>query len=154
MTNVQFVDRWTAKKLIKSRSLYNTHIISVNDTLSELKEMKYISENNGFDRDSAKFLFFRDIDNADSGFTVRTAEQIIEFADYSVKSNKNILVHCFAGISRSGAIAKFINEHWMLGDLYLENYAGHNHYIYNTLLETAGVETMRSYYTKLENEND
>lgn len=42
-------------------------------------------------------------------FDMWHATQILDFADNC--SDEDILVHCHAGISRSAAVAKFLNEH-------------------------------------------
>ena len=44
-------------------------------------------------------------------FTEKQARLIIEFCEYN-QSKKNLFVHCFAGISRSGAVGTFINDIW------------------------------------------
>ena len=152
---VTFVDRGTAKRQIEAGAyvLNNLDLISISDTWSEAAQMRELWLDNKVDANAALFLKFQDIDDNSSGFTDKDAQRIVEFAQESYIKRKDIVVHCFAGISRSGAVAKFINEHWALGDVVLDTYAGHNHHVYYTLLEQAGVPTQRQYYAKLEEEN-
>lgn len=44
----------------------------------------------------------------DEGFLIsdKQAEDIVEFLDYAMEKNMNVLVHCHAGICRSGAVVE------------------------------------------------
>lgn len=152
--NIKFVDRGTAKRMTEAGhfALTTTDFISISDTHREAQQMRELWMDNKVDANAALFLKFADIDDNSSGFTDKDAERVIDFAQESFVKRKDIIVHCFAGISRSGAVAKFINEYWGLGNEYLETYAGHNRHIYYKLLEQAGVPTMRQHYAKLEEE--
>jgi predicted protein tyrosine phosphatase len=145
---IKFISRTDAIKFIKSDLKYHKSldIISISDTNKEKKEMRDLWINNKSYENAAIFLNFHDIDGIESGFTEQKARKIIEFVKESHAKKKDILVHCFVGISRSGAVAKFINDYFMEGDRYLDDYVGHNLHIYYTLLELAGVQTMRQYY--------
>lgn len=156
MKSVKFVSRAEALRLILSGYFENNNVdlISVSDTNSEKQQMRKAWLENKADSTAALFLNFADIASDQSGFTENKAKQIISFVNTSHAKKKDVIVHCFAGISRSGAIAKFINEYFMLGDTYLEDYVGHNHWVYYTLLEAANIPTMRSYYANLENLNN
>lgn len=125
-------------------------LISISDTNSEKEQMRELWMMNKKDSNAALFFNFLDIEGVESRFDYTKAQKIIQFVQESQVKKKDIIVHCFAGISRSGAVAKFINEDLMLMDEYLENYAGHNKWVYYTLLEESGVETLRSFYSKLE----
>jgi protein-tyrosine phosphatase len=155
---VKFVSRWDAKQYIKEGyfSDADCDFVSISDTNKEASDMKKLWLENKKESNAAVFLRFQDIDGSSSGFDQKKAETITRFLDVSFKKKKDVLVHCFAGISRSGAVAKFVNEYYGLGDEYLETYAGHNLWVFYTLLEVAGVPTMRQYYTDLEkrDEND
>lgn len=152
---VKFVDRGTAKRLINNEFFLNNKcdFISISDTHSEVKQMRSLWFENKDDANAALFLKFQDIDDNSSGFTDKDAQRVVNFVQESFVKNKDVYVHCFAGISRSGAVAKFVNEYWGLGDDYLETYAGHNRHIYYKLLENAGVPTLRQYYANLEEQN-
>ena len=154
MKNIKFVDRATAKRLIRD-GYFDRNIcdfISISDTNSEAAEMRELWLDNKIDNNAAIFLRFQDIDNPSSGFHEGKAKRVVNFLQESYVKRKDVIVHCFAGISRSGAVAKFANEYWGLGDEYLETYKGHNIHIYYTLLEAAEVPTQRQYYADLEKE--
>lgn len=151
---IKFVDRGTAKRLIRD-GYFDRNIcdfISISDTNSEATEMRELWIDNKVDNNAAVFLRFQDIDDLSSGFTEQKAKRIVNFLQESYVKRKDVIVHCFAGISRSGAVAKFANEYWGLGDQYLEDYKGHNIHVYYTLLEAAEVPTQRQYYAELEKE--
>lgn len=152
---IRFTDRGTAKREIEAGAyaLNDIDLISISDTWSESQQMRELWLGNKIDTNAALFLKFADIDDNSSGFTDKDAERVVNFVQESFVKRKDVVVHCFAGISRSGAVAKFVNEYWGLGDEYLEAYAGHNRHIYYKLLENAGVPTLRQYYSKLEDEH-
>lgn len=152
MKRADFVDRKQAKTAIKRNQINKCNLISISDTVDEMQEMQEMWElhNNA---GSAIFLVFADVEDESSGLTQEVAERIVDFVEDSLAQKQDLLVHCFAGISRSGAVAKFVNEYLSLGNDYLENYQGHNKFVYHTLLESAGIETLRSYYTSLEETN-
>jgi len=153
---IKFIDRGTAKRYIEDGAfvLNDLDLISISDTHSEAQQMRELWLDNKIDTNAALFLKFADIDDNSSGFTDKNAERVINFVQESYVKRKDVVVHCFAGISRSGAVAKFINEYWGLGNEYLETYAGHNRHIYYKLLEQAGVPTLRQYYSNLENQQN
>jgi hypothetical protein len=43
------------------------------------------------------------------------------------------------GVSRSGAVAKWINDYYGLDNRYLNEYYHHNRYVYDTLMSVCGV---------------
>lgn len=152
---VKFVSRGDAKKYIEMGYFAerDCDFISISDTNSEAAEMKKLWLANKQESNAAIFLRFQDLDDNSSGFDRKKAETITRFVEQSFRKKKNVIVHCFAGISRSGAVAKFINEYYGLGNEYLETYTGHNLWVFYTLLEVAGVPTLRQYYTDLEVRN-
>lgn len=152
MVTVKFISRSDAKVIIEEGYFKSSgyDLISISDTNKEKEEMRDMWKNNKCGNNAALFFNFQDIDDRSSGFNSHKARQIIDFVEESVKKGKHIIVHCFLGVSRSGGVAKFINDYWMLGDKYLEDYQGHNRWVYYELLEEAGVETLRSYYNDLE----
>jgi protein tyrosine/serine phosphatase len=152
---IKFIDRGTAKRYIEDGAfvLNDLDLISISDTWSEAQQMRELWLDNKIDTNAALFLKFADIDDNSSGFTDKDAEHVVNFVQESFVKRKDVVVHCFAGISRSGAVAKFVNEYWGLGDEFLEAYAGHNRHIFYKLLEAAGVPTLRQYYSNLEDQN-
>lgn len=82
-------------------NIKNTCFISINDSGEKsyfLKEHKNVL-----------ILHFDDIEHEKEGykcFDIYDAERIIEFAEENI--NKNFIIHCTAGISRSGAVGTFL----------------------------------------------
>lgn len=87
-------------------------------------------------------LEFLDID-AEQGdgvlFDKLMAKQILDFADEAFASGMSLLVHCHAGLSRSGAVAVFLGGVHKL-DVYADSirmhsgYGLYNKHVYRTLL--------------------
>lgn len=152
---VQFWDREKTKQAIEDgffeKSGYD--LISINDTWNESYRMKDRWIQRKHDDNAAVFLKFHDIPSTESGFTYHTADRIVDFVQESIDKRKKIIVHCYAGISRSAAVAKFINDYWRLGADYLDDYQLHNHWVYDMLLEQAGVPTLRRYYREQEKQS-
>ena len=103
--------------------------ISIQDTIDggfgfELKENRYCK--------GVLTLYFDDIEQPEPGLKLMNtsqAKQIIEFINMH-KDVDTLLIHCFAGVSRSRAIGVFARE--MLG-LQPTNETDYNHYVYETL---------------------
>ena len=91
------------------------------------KDVFYLSINNPDDEDKTpiredsdtfKSMWFYDIDediyDEVKDFTYKTIsdEQVDELYDFIMKNKdkKNFVVHCTAGISRSGAVGEFVND--------------------------------------------
>jgi len=145
---IKFIDRFTAKKLIK-QGYFNDNksvIISISDNEKERNEMQSLYNN----QSTAIFLAFKDIDSGESGLTKDDCKKVIELAQYAVDNNLKIIVHCFAGVSRSGAVAKWINDYLAKRqEQYLTDYKGYNRYVYQMLESAYGV-SMKDYYEGLE----
>lgn len=154
-TSVKFVSRQEARRMIETGVFSDgtVDLVSISDTNKERKEMRDLWQKHRGKTDAAIFLNFLDINDIACQLTDAKARKIIEFTTKTIEKKKDLVVHCFMGISRSGAVAKFVNEYWGLGDRYLGDYAGHNMFVYYTLLEKAGVPTLRSFYTQLEQES-
>lgn len=141
----QFVSRWDMKKLIRNDMVSNTAIISINDTPTEMSEMIDLLEDCGA---TYLALTFSDVELGERGcITESQARQIYEFVN--LHHNKNIIAHCFMGVSRSGAIAAWINEYLDRGDWYLEDYKGYNPTVYD-MLKTVDGTSLRAYHESLE----
>jgi predicted protein tyrosine phosphatase len=58
-------------------------------------------------------LNFDDVKSAEDGmvFSSHMADKLIDFALSLPKETKYIAIHCFAGISRSGAVTKFLTKY-------------------------------------------
>ena len=91
------------------------------------KDVFYLSINNPNDEDKTpiredsdtfKSMWFYDIDediyDEVKDFTYKTIsdEQVDELYDFIMKNKdkKNFVVHCTAGVSRSGAVGEFVND--------------------------------------------
>lgn len=103
--------------------------ISIQDTIGggfcfELKENQYCK--------GVLTLYFDDIEKPEHGFKLidkYQAEQIIEFINMH-RDVDTLLIHCFAGISRSKAVGMFARE--ML-EIQSTKETYYNHYVYETL---------------------
>lgn len=107
-------------------------VISINDTIDEMKEVVHAL------RDTTNhvhpFCFLDVGDGEDGAISLRQAEALVQcIEDYR---DSNFLVHCFAGASRSAAVAKFIVEYLQLDDSDTTNLKYYNEYVYNMLKST------------------
>jgi len=67
-------------------------------------------------------------------FSEQQARDIIEFVEFcSDEKLEGILVHCFAGISRSAAVAKWISDKYDLS--FPKDYDQYNKHVYQVLRE-------------------
>lgn len=110
-------------------------LISISDTNKEKSLMKKYWLQRKSDENADLFLNFKDIEGVESRFTDAKAGAIIRFVEETFKKKKDLVVHCFAGVSRSGAVAKWVNDHYMLMDSYLSEYRGYNVHVYCVLEE-------------------
>jgi predicted protein tyrosine phosphatase len=99
------ISRADANRLKDRASEFN--IISINDPcdpyLFPAREYPHVLS-----------LMFHDTTNEKSGlvvFTEEMAEDVKSYLDNNIDPKKNLIVHCFAGICRSGAVATFANEY-------------------------------------------
>jgi len=143
---VEFMSRGDMKRFIRSREHLNDNmaIISINDTPYEYDEMLELLEGSNF-----TIAVFADSDDND-GISPLQAKCLLSFIDEN--HDKDFYVHCFMGVSRSGAVAKFINEYLDRGHMYLEDYNGYNRRVYNSLLAAAGM-SLAAYYEELERQD-
>lgn len=145
MTKVNFISRLEATKLIESGLPEKTVLISISDTNQEREEIINLCDGNI----NIFTTVFKDIDTQESGFTVELAKGMQEFIDQAIANKMDIVVHCLAGVSRSGAIAKWINDYYGLNDWYLNEYKGHNRYVYEVMNEAAGC-SLAAWYRDME----
>ncbi len=147
---IEFLSRGMIKKRIKDDPLSFTRdvaVISISDTMTELGDMEQMLE----ELDSPYAVYsFADIDVGPTGMSERQAESILRFV--TANRDCNFVVHCWAGISRSSGVAKFINEYLDINDLCLRNYKGYNRRVYNKMMAAAGL-SMAAYYEQLELED-
>lgn len=143
---VEFMSRGQMKRFIETREHLNDNvaIISINDTPYEYDEMLDLLEGSNF-----SISMFQDTDD-NNGISPLQAKCLLSFIDKN--HDKDFYVHCFAGVSRSGAVAKFINEYHERGHMYLEDYNGYNRRVYNQLMAAAGM-SLAAYYEELERQD-
>lgn len=67
-------------------------------------------------------------------FDETQASDIIKFIQGLPENTNSIIVHCYGGISRSAAVAKFLCDHVYHLDTF-SSYNLHNRHIYSTLLK-------------------
>lgn len=118
------MSRWDFKRNIPK--LTDEHVvISFSDNSRERDDM-YKAVGHKF---HSLFYVVKDDDN---DFSIETAKQIKSFVDKF--KDKTFVVHCFAGISRSAAVARWI-ELYLNKKLppRLQNYAPYNKHIFDTL---------------------
>lgn len=140
------------KNLLTSPQLDpSIYVCSINDTIDEVSEMYDLSVNSTLER-LPIFLIFPDNDtpvpNLDVALVKNFVEDIKKENDID-NDDINIIVHCFAGISRSAAVAKAIRTYFGIDN---DKYTLYNKVVFNSF---GGVlyDTMSVYYKNLENEN-
>lgn len=138
---VIFISRGKAINWLKYNTFSDDAFISVSDSNTELKEMTELVKD--YCGPSITLQFFDD----DEGMSEDQAKALLSFIE--THRDRKFVVHCFAGVSRSGAISKFINEHLDGNDWYLEDYQGHNRVVFNQLHKAAGTSLI-AYYEELE----
>ena len=143
---VQFISRSTMLDVINKDLLKgDTFIVSINDTQEEANEMAQVI----LDKTDCEFLTYVFPDDDGGLKDSRDCASIISNVEEYLQAGYKIVVHCFLGISRSGAVAKWINDYYSLGDLFLESYGNYNRSIYNSLNSYVGLD-LASYYRNLE----
>jgi len=132
---VNFISRQEAIQLVQKGYFNhtNTDLISINDNDDEEFEMRSAWDQFS-NKNNATFFIFRDEDSDDSGFSLEDASVMISAIEQAINSNNDIVVHCWAGISRSGAVAKFINDYLKIDSPHLNTYNLHNRFIYKRLM--------------------
>lgn len=148
-TSVMFAGRYAfIKELENSGSLLNDSyaLISINDTVKEEKIIHDAVSKNGVTSNIISVIF-QDTDDSDC-ISLEQAKQISQFVFDN--EGKTFIVHCFAGISRSAAVAKFIDEYYDIKDPVLENYTIYNKMVKQKLDTLAYRLSIHDYYAELE----
>lgn len=115
----------------KNISDKDVFIISINDTSSDEPRLR--------NNQNVKVLYFDDTDKdiivpiigtekkvKAKAFTREQAEELLDFIENN-KTKSNCVVHCSAGISRSGAVATFIVDYFNLDWFKFKNDNPHIH---------------------------
>lgn len=129
--NVTFESREQAK--INIPNLEDTLIISISDTVEEMNEMRAYCGSGSNTLCALRFL------DDEEDFGPWHAELIMAFLNKAFEERKDIYVHCFMGVSRSGAIAKFTNDYFGLDIDYINNYNLYNRHVYSGMLIASGM---------------
>lgn len=127
--HVLHVDRSTLVRQSTSgeQPLWHTRAtISISDTVAEMEQMKTILPPH-----KSLFLVF---DDDDESMVAAQAQAIREFV--LARPLDSFLVHCYMGISRSAAVAKWIVEQLDVDDPEMEAYKHYNKHVYSLLKET------------------
>lgn len=145
MSSVSFVSRWDFKKLLRDNYVNeNVSVVSISDTIHEEKEM---GMNLSFFGILPEKSFLTHFPDNERGIDKHVAKELVDFI--KAQGDTNFIVHCFMGISRSAAVAKFINEYYDMGDIVLNTYAGYNRQVYNSLNAVIGKD-IAAYYVEIE----
>ena len=148
---ITFVNRFAFKEMLRSKNaesnpLISTKLayISISDTKREKREIEYLFIFTEIDPYSYITLSFPD---NEQGIPSDEAQRLVAFI--KAHPDKDFIVHCFMGISRSGAVAKFINEYYDMNDVILNTYTGYNRQVYNSLNAVIGKD-IAAYYAEIE----
>lgn len=151
---ITFVDRFAFKEMMRSKNAESNPLIStklayvsISDTKMEKMEIEYLFAFTEIDTYSYITLSFPD---NEQGIPSDEAQRLVDFI--KTHPDKDFIVHCFMGISRSGAVAKFINEYYDMNDVILNTYTGYNRQVYNSLNAVIGKD-IASYYAELEKQD-
>jgi predicted protein tyrosine phosphatase len=110
---VEFTNRFNFIKCLPT--LENTVCISINDTNTEVAAIESLVYNDSVDVHIFKFY------DDDESFTLGNALDIREILEDAHIEHKDVLVHCYMGVSRSTTIARFAEEYLGL-ELGLKDY--------------------------------
>lgn len=118
---VFIIGKETFDGLMKKRGITNdnvesqskTFFISINDTRGT-DEVPYFEN-----KSNVKVIYFDDIDQdiddpkwgLIKAFSIEQAKELVDFIDKQ-KDKESCIVHCAAGISRSGAVGTFVNDYF------------------------------------------
>ena len=138
---VDFVSREQALKMVKEGYFVDNKadLVSLSDSHRECRLMRNAWKQQKSDANAAIFQMFYDVEDNSSLFGANKALQLKRFVELSHQKNKDVVVHCLMGVSRSGAVAKFVDTYLGLNDPYLEDYTLFNNHVYFTLLEAAQI---------------
>lgn len=106
-------------------------LISISDTEKEQNEVSNILSTNGYS--NVVTSVFKD---DEFSFTEKEAKPIVDFVELAYKAGtRHFVVHCFAGVSRSAAVAKFIHDYYGGDDMIMDSYTIYNKRVYRVLEE-------------------
>lgn len=145
MVKLLFVARWEFKKMLTLGTMpKNTPLISISDTKHEVKEIHQYFAFHGID---PELTFTANFPDNSVGISRYDAERLVRFI--KTHGDTNYVIHCYMGISRSAAVAKFINDYYNMSDSVLNTYLIYNKQVYNALNAVVGKD-LASHYAEME----
>lgn len=139
--DIRFVSRDDALKMIGHGDFdddSNLDLISISDNEKEMFDIQAAWSEDHSDIVAGHFVNFLDADDVAGGFTDEKAEAIVKFIAETKERNNMLIVHCWLGVSRSGAVAKWANHYFNdNSDRFLERYSLFNAFVYSKLNEAA-----------------
>lgn len=136
VNRVEFTSRARALDLIQ-QGLFDQgdwNLISISDSCREKRQMRaaWLARN----PDShGHFVNFADVDDLSGGLTPAKCSAIIRFIGASALAQRNILVHCHLGVSRSAGVAKWCQDFHGYQNIGLERYTLYNKFVYSQLMD-------------------
>ena len=128
-SRVSFIEKINTDSFLKS----NPEVVAISVITDESEKFDL----NSLWADTIQLEFEDTVDvNNPKCFTQKQAEELYNFI-IKYKDKAGIIVHCTMGVSRSAAIALFIEE-YILGkeiELHRSKYCNYNRYVYSLLLK-------------------
>lgn len=150
MKTVEFMSRFDMIRKIKANDFPKKYlIVSINDTENEKGEIRNLIIRHTSRYATMNGYLIKD----DSSLQIDSLRELFWDLDFSLPEVDHVFVHCFAGVSRSAAVAKFIRDKWGYENSRLDDYNQYNLDIYSQLCKLGGIETLNSYYEGLSDEN-
>lgn len=114
-----------------------SNLISISDGQSEKRQIRKLWKENKTDEPQvyARFYNFLDVDDPASRLTEAKCKSIVDFIHTSKEKRRQLVVHCWMGVSRSAAVAKFAVDYFGFYNPSLEHYTLYNKYVYRSLQE-------------------
>lgn len=130
--NIVFTSQHTFQNFINKNGSTDPEVLKKSICISVVTEPQDSFQLNK-DFKSSIQMFFKDDDQS---FTDLHADQILYFIDQHKHNVENIFIHCLMGVSRSAAIALFLEEYInnkVIEDIFRSKYNLYNRHIYSTL---------------------
>ena len=153
--NIQFTDRKTFIENIPLMQNPRYALISVSSTWGDYHKMRRALKDK-VEGKRASCYIFADIEREESGFTDKEADHIFKTVNrwdnlpYPERPI-NFVVHCDMGVSRSGAIAKWVNDYYGLDNRMLNEYTIYNKFVYQMLMRATGTD-LKTWYENQQGE--
>lgn len=123
---ISYCDRFTFKNTLPN--LKNAVCISISDTPAEVEQIEGIRHDPTVDLLTLKFY------DDDESFNEGQASKIMEYIEWANTSKKDLLIHCYAGVSRSATVAMVAGEYLGI-ETGLDGYKLYNRHVRDLLIE-------------------